>query len=711
MTPYRSLDTQPMDPRTWTPHPSNPFVRDIPKQGLDALHVPRDQHLIPALIAVRHIVPLAVQSSLPTHEFLGRGTMVSIRLPNGRMVHHRGDVHIRLYARGTDQGWGDVQLPSRTELDHLLGILFRDRGYPGVMDQLRSTYRGIRSYSVTPEEGEDIRRMYGERKGVTPDEEKEEDIGRAPPNTPDIKIGPPKRKLPFKSQLPEHPEDEEFEDGELLEEDEESRVKEEEDDDLLAEFLHINIPKDKKDDPEPTPVLSGSRSTTLAPPTLDYPDDEHNKPIDSVQTDGKHTIILDKAPTTHQTTPEPHAVAPVAQPPPPTTKTSNEVLAEIILCLLKLKYELAVALDDEASELVEEVEKDAEKLMEKKKGKGTKRGEEREKREGKKDRDGDIEMKDGGGSEEDPVPAYRSPATSEDLRKGHALASRVEELEGTVQKLKGMVMALQWKKVDDDSTLEGRMDLLEGRVAAWEIQKLEDEPAPVTARRRSTREVRETRETQERPLTKAAAQRVETRIDNLTKDLRDLRTRTRDLEREQGENGIAKRRMNEAERRIVRVEEEVEKGSKKLADIGARVEELGLRSESAIREFSQEKHVIGSSLLPRVAKLKSQVFNVNYRLVTSEEQMSFTDQKIRTLWLIGSAQNPNEAYAQTLILRNIWLAAGAAYHRRTIGAPPPSVFTNPVAHGTSTTPANVPQGHDGKPAVNPPGSASKPKTF
>ena len=711
MNPYQSHGLPPTDPPGRTNRPDAPDTdNDAAKKALDVLQPPSIRHMIPALFAVRHLVPLIAQSSLPTHEFLGKATTVSIRLPNGRMVHHRADVHVRLFVRDTGLGWDDVLTPSRTELDHLQGILFREKGYQGVMDRLRHDHRGIRSFSVTPEEGDEIRSRYEDRKGVTPDGE-EEEMGRAPPNTPNrpIKIGPPK-KYPFRSQLPEDPreEDEDDEEGELLEDTDEVRVKEEEDDDaLLAEFLHVDIAKTKKSPPSDlasTPASTGPRSVTLAPPNLGYPDAEHNRRADSAQKDGKHTIVNDKTPTTHQDQPGPPPVAPTAQPTPTEARASNEVLAEVILCLLRLKNELATALDRETSSLVEEVERDARNLLKRK-------GEKSESESRRKDKDGDIKM----GEDEDPVPAYRSSFSPPDPRICRTLASRLGEAEHSVKVLRGEVKALKWRKVDDDSTLEGRldmvearMDLLEGKLAAREIQRADDEPVPITARRCLARE---SCELQDRPITRGVSQRLEARMEELGKDVYFAKANIQELERAQVENGIARRRMNEAEKRIVGVEGELAKGSKRLAEAEARIGEIGLRNEMTVREFTQEKHVINSGLLPRVSKLESQLLNVVYRLATAEEQMGYTDQKIRTLWLIGSSQNPAEAYVQTINLRNIWVTSSAAYQRRLAGTPSPLSSNNPFIHGAATNNANTPGKRDEKPTADPPGSAAKPSAL
>ena len=123
---------------------------------------------------MRHLEPLAVGSSLVTREYLAKGVTASIRSRSGRIIHVRGDTHVQIFARGTDHGWKDVPVPLRTDLDHLLGILFRDAAYEQTLDRIRDEYGGVQPFST---------------KSVI----KEELVGRAPPNTPtkDLKIGPP----------------------------------------------------------------------------------------------------------------------------------------------------------------------------------------------------------------------------------------------------------------------------------------------------------------------------------------------------------------------------------------------------------------------------------------------------------------------------------------------------------------------------------------
>ena len=102
---------------------------DVAKSVLDSIPVPSANEETHGIIGVRHLVQLRDGMSPRVQEFLGRATSVSTWLANGQTVHHRGNIHIRIFDRNIDNGWGDVEPPSQTELDHLRGVLFREEAY------------------------------------------------------------------------------------------------------------------------------------------------------------------------------------------------------------------------------------------------------------------------------------------------------------------------------------------------------------------------------------------------------------------------------------------------------------------------------------------------------------------------------------------------------------------------------------------------------
>ena len=107
---------------------------------------------------------------------------------------------------------------------------------------------------------------------------------------------------------------------------------------------------------------------------------------------------------------------------------------------------------------------------------------------------------------------------------------------------------------------------------------------------------------------------------------------------------------------------------KKLADLTAKTEEYRLRTDIKIRDISQGKGVISAGLFPRVSRLEATAIELAYRLVTVEEQMVWTDQKIRAVWLATNAP-ATEAILHVASVRTIWGAAANALTQRLNNAP------------------------------------------
>lgn len=190
-----NADNRPIDKHDQDISTDQANTNDIPKAVMDALYAPSSKDLTPGIIAMSHVVPLVVESSHPTREYLGKGATVSFRLGSGRAVQYRADVHLRIYDRGTARGWKHVDLPSRKDVDLLRGILFREPGYEDVMGRIREEARRVPPFSGNSVGGEVVRTHY-ERNGVSPDME-EELVGKNPPNTPvHTKVGPPGARKP-----------------------------------------------------------------------------------------------------------------------------------------------------------------------------------------------------------------------------------------------------------------------------------------------------------------------------------------------------------------------------------------------------------------------------------------------------------------------------------------------------------------------------------
>ena len=186
---------------------------DVAKSVLDSIPVPSANEETHGIIGVRHLVQLRDGMSPRVQEFLGRATSVSTRLANGQTVHHRGDVHIRIFDRNVDNGWGDVEPPSRTELDHLRGVLFREEAYRGVMVRIKD---GIRRRENTPMEGRGVPPFSPEEQTLMEDKlanlKRElrrwkwrygDEVGEVPRSSSNkvIKVGPPRGKKGKSTQL------------------------------------------------------------------------------------------------------------------------------------------------------------------------------------------------------------------------------------------------------------------------------------------------------------------------------------------------------------------------------------------------------------------------------------------------------------------------------------------------------------------------------
>jgi len=647
--------------------------------------------MTPGIVAIQHMVPLGVRSSRVSHEYLGKGATVSIRSMNGRIAHHHADVHLRIFPKGKALGWNKVPPLSRTELDHLLGMLFREPGYGGAMLQIRNAFASIRPPSVDLENDDWIsmsNRLIEEDRPTTIEEGEVEE--QVPPNTPRPEhaeaskpIHPrrqtarktvpplPRRvgRVPWERQV-------DGEDGD-------------EEDDLPAVSSPPTIvlkerPEDTREESEPPklPALSEGRRTPESLPGLTYVDDDVTPAGKIVEKSSEVDIVGKKYPVPNPADPlTSHAAQSSTAP-----KTVKQLLSEIMMTLIKMKYEMVVAFDDETRELIGKLERETHQMI------ATRNAQEDLKREAKRkeargkgvDRDGDVEMEetDKAEKEEGPTDYQTYLLSPEGVRP---VTSYLVDIYTKIRALQGDVTSLKWKKVDDDNTLEGRVDLLEGKVTALDMFR-DDEDTSLTTRRRSG------------PVTRGMTQKLDEKVDSYVRDLQTLRGRIRDLEREQDDSRVSRRRVGEAERRVVSLEGELAKEKAKVSILSAKIDEVIARQE-LISDQTQAQDSGNSGSPSRVSVLESQVATLSYRLISAEEQLTWANQKIRSVWSLAGAQSPTEGFIHNAHLRSIWVAAHASYQRRAERGPAAAIPLTQPLFGTLTH--NPLAGPAGGPSIRP----------
>ena len=217
------------------------------------------------------------------------------------------------------------------------------------------------------------------------------------------------------------------------------------------------------------------------------------------------------------------------------SKTVSQILSEIMLTLMKLKYELAIAFDEETYDLIGKLEREMTQLIANSNAQEDRKEEAvRKESQGKGvDQDGDVEIEGiEKATREEEIPNYRTYL----LSQGGVwpTTSYLADIYTKIRALQGDVTSLKWKKVDDDNTLEGRVDLLEGKITALDLFREEDDTL-LTTRRRSHRDL------PERPVTRGMTQKLETRVDDYSCDLQNLHRRVRDLEREHDSSHVSRR--------------------------------------------------------------------------------------------------------------------------------------------------------------------------
>lgn len=217
--------------------------------------------------------------------------------------------------------------------------------------------------------------------------------------------------------------------------------------------------------------------------------------------------------------------------------------------------------------------------------------------------------------------------------------------------------------MDYENSLENRISALESRIAVLEANRLDEIGQNLPPRRRQNREP------QDRPITRGITHRLETRIDTIARELTTIRKQMEEMEKVEVEREAPRREGERLVKRIAGLERLAVEGEKKLASLEMRLAEERLCQEIIVRDLTQGKKTVSTEVIPRLSKLEARAANIDYRLMTTEGQMVWTDHKVRLLWFIVSAPGPSEAYTLSNQLQTVWEAAAAAYRRRVADGP------------------------------------------
>lgn len=675
LDPFRcaSIDHQEVNPGTWTTSPDRSTIIDVPKTGLATIPIVPDAYMIRGILGISHLVPLVGGSSLPTHEFLAKAITGSFRYPSGRVVRVRGDAHIRIFEKDMTTEWRDVELPSRTEVDRLRGVLFREEGYGDLMVKIRAELKGKQSFLPEP------RDFYDQKRISTALEEAK---GRAPPpNSPvgTIKIGPPTRKpgevrpvirsadtnFGASGMAPQPPKDDasdvpgvplekgknpEREEGEFV-------IKEEEDQDVPSKHgppsktttavSYASVVGSYR--PLLTPPTEGSTQPST-PPDLGYPEEgQEEGSLDFVH-------VPNEAPTHPQG--NPLSSAPIATSEQKPGTHADEALVDIIEVLRMLRSEFGEALNHEIRKLISDVEMEAARVLELR--------ERRQKQSEKKDKDGDVEM------EREERTSQTIPDPPDQVSSSRSVppeATALTPFQQNIRRMEGELQSLQWKKVDKENRLGERLAALEARVIAVEARSGEGGDPWTTVMPARRRPAPQARNPSDRPVSYAVIQRIEGKVDSVLRDVYAIRTRVGSMEKSVEGGDVVRKRVNGLDMHVASVLGEVMASNKKVAGLEGKWEEERLRQSITTRETSPM-----TGVLPRLTKLESRMLDAEYRAATAEEQMVWTDAKLRAVWATIVAPSTTDAHAQALRVKMVWNGAAEAFNRRASNAP----FSIPV---------------------------------
>ena len=439
-------------------------------------------------------------------------------------------------------------------------------------------------------------------------------------------------------------------------------------------------------------------SNLSSPPTLEYPEPEHSNAPDGEARMSEDVAITNppqsqdvpmKGVSVPQKTSDGHV------------RPSREVLVDVIQLMNKLRYELGISLDQEAADLANNVEIKAWRWLK------IKNAREDQKRKGE---DEDVEMneEDEDGERKDPIPDYRPTSTmpepSERAPSYNPTPStlRVEEMEERIQQVEKDIRELQWVAGRDESKFDDKISVLEARLAALEVRSEEEEEpwVKVKSPRRRT-----TREHYDRPTTRSMVPQVEEKVDAAAQDIAEAQNRIREVE---GGVDEIRRRLGGMEIAIAGVQTEVKSGEKRIVGLETKWEEMRLKQAIVMRDHAAERILLTTGVLQRLTKLERRQLIVEYRIVTTEAQLVWEDNKLRALWGVITAPTPAEALTRTAALNTVWTNATEAYKHRVLNTPSETRDSRPNHNVPTRLPATIftqanqtgtqPAGHPSLPA-------------
>ena len=670
----------PVNPYHLTPGTDRAIEQDIPKAVLDTIEAPPIDSMIPGIIAARHFVPLAVGSSRPIREYVARAGTVSIRLTTGRIMHYRGDLHLRLFEKGNDQGWGPIEVPSRKEVGLMRGILFREGPYEGLMERIKTEYKGVQPFLDGAATGR-IEEIYDEQKRVSEERETgprtNEPLepppplrkigppkrpGKANPTTHEnwetddkkpVKVGPrAKRSKPFNTKmLPETSAP--TREGSVV------RIKEEEDEDRpyrLGLLARAAIPDLSQPmiAAVPAPVSQGVPGAF--PPDLVYPQENKDEPMVE---EGKEE---ESGPSRQYISHNPEESIRLTNTPTEHARPLQEVLPEVILLMQKLQYEIGLALNEETRELTRTIERKSWNMLEWAHARKERRA---------KDKDGDVDMEGEDQPEgKDVVPDYSPTSPKQDSPENVSFAPtastlRIEEVEEKMQEVEKEMRDAQWKALGRETRFEERVSFLEARLAALEVGAEEGGEPWV-----KVKSPRQRKEPYDRPTTRSMAPRFEEKVDAVASDVDGLRSRIAGVEEVAKEIETVREKIGKIEINMAGVRGGATAGEKRIEDLENKWAEVRLRLSLMARDTIQNKLQLSICSPQRINRIENRVLGVEYRASTLEEQLIWSDQKLRGFWHALSAPTSADAVVRTAALSLIWAHADDLYKQRVAGGPP-----------------------------------------
>jgi len=663
------------------------------------------ERAIPGLIGVNHLVPFVTSTCPDTLEYLGRGTTVSIRTPNGEQLHHRGDVHVRVFRAGVIPGWSVVKPPSRTELDLLLRILRREDGYGDEMAQILERFNEVDSIMEIDErkkkkdgkDGEDEDDEDEEMTEGTDDEDEtmvvldegsessgdddaamgvpvetgdgsdEEDYAvvvskvregpHTPPTSPTtgIKIGPPTRASEYGHILIQL----ERTDQDRIEPGTQRAIK-------STPFKSLPVFEVEKPGKKKAEVkleegeISSLDFEILRPPT-NTPSNPPNIP------DDVDSFIR------HSPNPTPKVNSDREGNEEPTVKVEELVTGEALQERLKKLWRI----EDKVDEVFTDGASPARKLLESlldlvqdvkglvgdhltaertKKISTTKEEYDGRRKEAAVQTD-EVEAKEGlTEGDQSIVPRPNTPFPGQEPVAGYDLQNLVtpEELEARVAKAEDEMREHMWMQHRKETEDNERWTQLESRLAVLEVEGVGG------GRWREPRVRRRTGNRTPASPPKNQVRKLEGRIQRMEgawHDLPSIRSRLGRVEEQVEMMEEIKKGEETTERRLDELDNQIK-------PIRSYVAEHNLRQDLLSRAAFSGKGLLSAGLLPRVTKLENFRQEVAYRLVTLEEQLILRDRLIGAFWLTFVAPSHTEAVIRANTLRAVWDAATKHYTAR-----------------------------------------------